>query len=100
MTAQLLQWRQPKVRVLGWPAFHLPFNNYIIIKDGREYTFRSIPEVVVTNRNPLVIAIAEHVRSRGFTISGLKRHAKLRGGPLRAAIQDIDLGIELRRLNG
>jgi hypothetical protein len=49
MTAQLLQWRQLKVRVLDWPAFHLPFNNYIIIKDGREYTFRSIPTVAVTN---------------------------------------------------
>jgi hypothetical protein len=30
MTAQFtkLPWRKPKVRVLDWPAFHLPFNNY------------------------------------------------------------------------
>jgi hypothetical protein len=98
--AQLLQWHSPKVRVLDWPAFHLPFNNYIIIKDGREYSFRSFPEVIQTHHNPLVIAIAKHVGSRNFTVSQLKRHAKVVKGPLRDAIKGIDLGNELRKING
>jgi hypothetical protein len=51
MTAQLikLQWHKPKVRALDWPTLYLPFNNYIIIKDGIEFTFRSIPIVTVSD---------------------------------------------------
>ena len=100
-TANERQWHRPMVRVLDWPAFHLPFNNYIITKAGREYSFRSIPTVVVTNRNQLVIAIADHVRSRSFTTSELKRHAKVVKGSLLAALGAMDqLGIELRKING
>jgi hypothetical protein len=51
MTAQVIKlpWHPPKVRVLDWPTLYLPFNNYIIIKDGIEFTFRSIPIVTVSD---------------------------------------------------
>jgi hypothetical protein len=51
MTAQVIKlpWHPPKVRVLDWPTLYLPFNNYIIIKDGIEFTFHSIPIVTVSD---------------------------------------------------
>jgi hypothetical protein len=72
---------------------HYPFQNCQILST-------TAPNVVVTNSNPLVMAIAAHVGSRGFTIRDLKRHAARVKGPLQSAIKDIDLGNELRKING
>jgi hypothetical protein len=69
-----------------------PFQNCRILST-------SAPIVVVTNRNPLVMAIADHAGSLAFTIRDLKRHAKFRG-PLQDAIVGIDLAIEFKKLNG
>jgi hypothetical protein len=100
MTAQFtkLPWRKPKVRVLDWPAFHLPFNNYIIIiKDGREYTFRSIPTVLRTTYKfdppALLAAITVYFGERKtFFADEVKRRAKLEdeNGPLQFALRGED----------
>jgi len=89
-----LPWHRPKVRVLDWPAFHLPFNNFIIMKDGREYTFRSIPTVVVTNYEfdppALVAAITGYFGERKTFFAGhVQQRVKLEdeNGPLRSALR-------------
>jgi hypothetical protein len=101
MTASVvkLEWHKPKIEVLETVG---PFRccKMFTLYDGRKIIAPGTPPIVtVTNRNPLVIAIADHVGSLAFTIKDLKRHAKVVKGPLLAAIGDIDLGNEFKKLN-
>ena len=85
-------------------AFH------IIIKNGHEHTFRSIPIVTRTTRKfdapRLVKAIVDYVEYRSFTCTDLKEHADevthhIKAEELRLAIGDMSaLHRVYRRLGG
>lgn len=96
MTAQLLPWRKPKVRVLEWPTMIGPLNSFVmIIKDGQQHSFRSIPIVTVTTQLPLVSALIRYFgTAEVITVSRLRQliASEEQGGPLRTALGDMAIG--------